>query len=101
MMAKYFGEASVRFSNPPVIISGAAIVGEKEGEGPLAQYFDKISQDILFGKDSWEQAESELMRQTIELAVKKSGVNMSDIDYIFAGDLLNQNSGSIYGVLSF
>ncbi|MDR0271743.1 MAG: stage V sporulation protein AD [Clostridiales bacterium] len=100
-MTKHFGEASVKFSNPPSIISAAAIVGPKEGEGPLAAHFDKISDDILFGKDTWEQAESELMRQTIEACVAKSGVQMKDINYIFAGDLLNQNSGSIYGARSF
>jgi stage V sporulation protein AD len=99
-MTKHFGEASVRFENPPSIVSGAAIVGPKEGEGPLANFFDKVSQDILFGKDTWEQAESELMRQTVELAVQKSGLAMSDVQYIFAGDLLNQNSGSVYGARS-
>jgi stage V sporulation protein AD len=100
-MTKHFGEASVKFTNPPSILSAAAIVGPKEGEGPLAGFFDKISQDILFGKDTWEQAESELMRQTVELCVQKSGLAMQDVQYIFAGDLLNQNSGSVYGARSF
>ncbi|MCL2357925.1 MAG: stage V sporulation protein AD [Defluviitaleaceae bacterium] len=100
-MTKHFGDASVKFENPPVIISAAAIVGPKEGEGPLAALFDKISDDILFGKDTWEQAESELMRQTVELCVQKSGLSAGDVQYILAGDLLNQNSGSIYGARSF
>ncbi|MCL2198920.1 MAG: stage V sporulation protein AD [Defluviitaleaceae bacterium] len=100
-MTKHFGTASVRFSNPPSIIGAAAIVGPKEGEGPLASYFDKISADILFNKDTWEQAESELMRQTIELAVQKAGLSAEEINYILAGDLLNQNSGSVYGARSF
>lgn len=98
---KHFGDASVRFANPPVILSAAAIVGPKEGEGPLADFFDKISDDILFGKETWEQAESELMRQTVELCIQKSGLSAADVDYIFAGDLLNQNSGSVYGARSF
>ena len=100
MTSKHFGDASVKFANPPSIISGAAIVGPKEGEGPLAEYFDKISEDILFGKETWEQAESELMRQTVELAIQKSGLSPKDVQYIFAGDLLNQNSGSVYGARS-
>jgi len=99
-VTKHFGNASVRFTNPPSIISTAAIVGPKEGEGPLAKYFDKISADTLFNKDTWEQAESELMRQTIELAIQKAGLTTKDINYIFAGDLLNQNSGSVYGARS-
>jgi len=98
---KHFGDASVKFANPPSIVSAASIVGPKEGEGPLAKYFDKISSDVLFGKETWEQAESELMRQTVELAIQKSGLAVGDIQYILAGDLLNQNSGSIYGARSF
>jgi len=100
-MTKHIGDASVQFLNPPSIISAASVVGPKEGEGPLAAYFDEISQDALFGKETWEQAESELMRRTVELAVKKSGRAMTDMQYIFAGDLLNQDSGSIYGARSF
>jgi len=100
MNIKYIGEASVKFENPPTICATAAIVGPKEGEGPLAAYFDEISQDILFGKETWEQAESELVRRTMELAVSKANLQMNDIRYILAGDLLNQDSGSTYGVRS-
>jgi len=100
-MIKHYGDASVRFTNPPSIISAAAIVGPKEGEGPLSACFDEVSQDVLFGKETWEQAESELMRRTVELAVQKSGKTMADMQYILAGDLLNQNSGSVYGARSF
>jgi len=55
---------------------------------------------MLFGKKTWEQAQSELVRQTTELAVQKANLKMEDINYIFAGDLLNQISGSIFGVRS-
>ena len=100
-MKKHIGEASVRFANPPSIVSAAAIVGPKEGDGPLAAYFDEISMDEYFGMKTWEQAESELMRRTVKLAVKKSGLSMEKVQYIFAGDLLNQSGGSIYGARSF
>ena len=100
MNTKYVGEASVKFENPPTIRATAAIVGPKEGEGPLAAYFDEISQDILFGQETWEQAESELVRKTVALAVEKANLRMQDIRYILAGDLLNQDSGSTYGVRS-
>jgi len=97
-MQKHIGEQTVRFANPPSIVATAAIVGPKEGEGPLASYFDVISQDALFGKDSWEKAESELSRQTITLAVQKANLQLSDIHYILAGDLLNQETGTTFGV---
>jgi len=99
-MYKHIGNASVKFTAPPTILAAASVVGPKEGEGPLGSGFDKISSDMLFGKKTWEQAESEMVRQTIELAVQKANLKMDDINYIFAGDLLNQISGSIFGVRS-
>jgi len=98
MSVKHIGQASVKFAAPPTILATASIVGPKEGEGPLGAYFDEISDDMLFGKKTWEQAQSELVRQTIKLAVQKAQLKMDDINYIFAGDLLNQISGSIFGV---
>jgi len=97
-MHKHIGEQTVRFANPPTITATAAIVGPKEGEGPLAEYFDVISPDVLFGTDSWEKAESELSRQTITLAVQKANLQLTDIQYILAGDLLNQETGTTFGV---
>ena len=99
-MERQCGAQTIRFLNPPSIISSASVVGPKEGEGPLAKYFDKISSDILFGKETWEQAESEMVRQGIELAVAKAGLTLEDIRYILAGDLLNQGTGSTFGVRS-
>jgi len=99
-MGKHIRSTSVKFASPPTILATASVVGPKEGEGPLGRYFDTISQDVLFGKETWEQAESELVRQTIELAVQNAKLTMQDINYIFAGDLLNQIGGSIFGVRS-
>ena len=98
MSVKHIGKASVKFTAPPTILSTASVVGPKEGEGPLAQYFDQISDDLLMGKETWEQAESELVRLAVELAVQKANLQTQDINYIFAGDLLNQISGSTFGV---
>ena len=97
-MEKHIGNQTVRFKNPPSITATASVVGPKEGEGPLSQYFDVISKDALFGTDSWEKAESELTRQTITLAVEKAKLQLQDIQYILAGDLLNQETGSTFGV---
>jgi len=94
---KHIG-SSVKFATPPSIVAAASVVGPKEGEGPLAHYFDQISDDLLMGKETWEQAESEFVRLGIETAVHKANLQMKDINYIFAGDLLNQISGSTFGV---
>jgi stage V sporulation protein AD len=97
-MNKQIGQQSILFIHPPAIRAAASVVGPKEGEGPLAKYFDRVSDDILFGQESWEKAESEIVKQGIELAVKKAGLTMNQIRYILAGDLLNQGTGSSFGI---
>ena len=95
---KHVGTASVKFGNPPSIIATASIVGPKEGEGPLRQFFDQVSEDMLFGQSSWEKAESEIVNRSIRLATDKAKLTLEDLQYIFSGDLLNQISGSTFGV---
>ncbi|WP_041720677.1 stage V sporulation protein AD [Alkaliphilus metalliredigens] len=90
MAVKKIGNQTIKLLNPPSIISTASIVGPKEGQGPLAKYFDQIIQDDLFGEKSWERAESKLIKETVKLALKKAGLHLNDIDYMFGGDLLNQ-----------
>jgi len=98
MMLKRFGRQTVFFDKPVGITTAASIVGPKEGEGPLGSYFDHVEKDPLFGTKSWEKAESKFVKEAASLAVKKAGVTMDDIDYVIAGDLLNQNTGSIFGL---
>ncbi|MEG0614895.1 MAG: stage V sporulation protein AD [Oscillospiraceae bacterium] len=85
-------------TNPPTIKAFASIVGKKEGEGPLSECFDKIEEDSYFGQDTWEKAESELQKQAVELAIKKAALTNENIDFMFAGDLLNQCIGTTYGL---
>jgi len=92
------GNQSVKFTSPVSIISTASVVGPKEGEGPLAKKFDIVLDDILAGEDSWERAESKIVNKSLDLAIRKSGVSIHGIDYILAGDLLNQSMGSTFGV---
>lgn len=72
------------------MISNASIVGPKEGEGPLAKYFDQILGDDYFGEESWEKAESKMLKEAVKDAIKKSGKSSTDMNFFFAGDLLNQ-----------
>lgn len=95
---KKIGEQTVKFETPPVIISTAAVVGAKEGSGPLKDYFDIITEDASFGENTWEKAESKFVKEGLNLAIKKSDLNLPDIDYIIAGDLLNQSIGSTFGI---
>lgn len=92
------GKQTIKFNTPPTILSTACIVGPKEGEGPLAKYFDQCLEDELWGEKTWEKAESKIIKETVNLAIKKSEIPSSNIDFCFAGDLLNQCISSSFGL---
>ncbi|MDK2881951.1 MAG: stage sporulation protein [Bacillota bacterium] len=88
--SKKVGRQTFMFSRPLPIISTGTVVGKKEGEGPLGEYFDQVVTDPLFGEKSWEKAESKMVRTAIQLAMQKSNLAYGDLDFMFGGDLLNQ-----------
>ncbi len=100
-MATRCGKQTVLYQTPPTVRAWASVAGKKESQGPLASCFDAVSDDSTFGQDSWEKGESELMRRTISILLKKAGRNPQEIDCIFAGDLLNQCVGSTFGLRDF
>jgi stage V sporulation protein AD len=95
------GKQSLFFEKPVYLMSAASIVGPKEGSGPLQDTFDKIVEDATFGKDSWEEGESEMMRQTCLLAMEKAKIKAEEIRYLFAGDLLGQLIATTFGLMEF
>lgn len=97
-MIRRIGGHTIGFEEMPSIISYASVAGKKESEGPLGGGFDKLVYDSYNGKKSYEQAESSLQFTAVELALSKAGLKAEDIDYIFAGDLLNQCISSSFGL---
>lgn len=95
---KKIGNQSYMLENPVAIVNTACIVGPKEKEGPLNKYFDKSLDDEFFGEESWEKAESRFIKETVSLAINKSGIATKDIDFCFAGDLINQCISSTFGL---
>jgi len=95
---KRIGKQTIKLDNPPSILATASIVGPKEGEGPLAKYFDQCLEDEFWGEKTWEKAESKIIKETVNTVISKSGIPSSDIDYCFAGDLLNQCISSSFGL---
>lgn len=87
-----------KLTSCPSIKAYAAIVGKKEGEGPLSEYFDIISDDTSMGEKTWEKAESKLQTDAVNLALNKASIAPSEVDLLFAGDLLNQCIGSSFGL---
>ena len=97
-MPKRIGEYTVELVRRPAILGYAAVGGKKEGDGPLGQYFDAIFADARLGCDTWEQAESALQREALTRAMDKAAVDKSRLQVLFAGDLLNQNIASTFGL---
>lgn len=98
-MAKYKrGKQSFILPDKPVITHWASVAGKKEGEGPLASYFDMVSQDSYFGQPSWEQGEKKLQQLALETLLKKAKLHRYDLDVVYSGDLLNQCIGSSFSL---
>lgn len=87
---KRVGQATVAFEHPPAVVAAAAVVGPHEGRGPLGRDFDVVKKDDLVGEKSWERAEAVLLTEACRLALDKARLQPRDIDYLLAGDLLNQ-----------
>ena len=98
---KKIGNRTLLFEESPVIKGYASVVGKKESEGPLGKFFDRIIYDPYNGMETFEDAESSFQTEAISLAIEKSGVKKEVIDFIFAGDLLNQCTGSSFGIRDF
>jgi len=98
MSLKHVGRQSVSLPTPPSILTTASVVGKKEGEGPLRDTFDHISDDAYFGQKTWEKAESQMVKLAVTKALDKAKLSASEIDFVFAGDLLNQCIGSTFGL---
>ncbi len=96
--SKMVGKQSILFKNPPCIIAASSIAGKKEGEGPLGALFDVVQEDPLVGKNSWEEAESELIKEAADKVLHKAGLKSTDIRYLVGGDLLGQLIATSFGV---
>lgn len=97
-MARRIGNHTVWLEHSPSILGWAAAGSKKEADGPLADQLDICNPDSTFGEKTWEKAESRMQREVVSKALTKCGLTSGQIDYIFAGDLLNQCISSNYGL---
>ncbi len=96
MIYKKRGRQSVIFEEKPLIRGRGTVVGEKEGQGPLAKNFDIILKEDMYGEKSWEKAESKMLKEAMKKAVSRAGITEKDIDIMLSGDLLNQLMSSSF-----
>ena len=84
------------FDSKPTIISSAAVGGPHEAQGALADDFDLLHEDIWLGQDSFEKAEKKLQEQACETVIKKANMKKEDVQFLMAGDLINQTVPSSF-----
>ena len=97
----HLGKQTITYKNPPVITCAYSSAGPKETQGPMGQYFDNHCKDELLGQDTWEKAEAQLIKETIQGLLSRAHKIPSDIQYIFAGDLQNQVIASTFGIKDY
>lgn len=98
---KKIGNQTYKLDNPVTIKETSSIVGKKEADGPLAKYFDVCLEDEFYGEKTWEKAEAKMIKTAVSNVIRKANLSVSDIDYLLAGDLLNQCISSSFGIRDF
>lgn len=79
----------------------ATVGGPYEKDGPIGPSIDKVYTNLYADEKTWEQAEVKMLSDSIDLVLRKSKKNASDINLLISGDLLNQVTASSYAALSF
>ncbi len=95
---KRLGGQTIEFTSAPTILGNAAVVGPKEAEGPLGGDFENVETDPMLGQESWEKAESMLFTKAVTECLKKSKLSPEEVNFMVAGDLLNQCTASSFGL---
>ncbi len=98
MPSQKLSQNTFKLASCPSIKAFASVVGKKEGEGPLFAHFDTIHTDTTLGEKTWEKAESKLQTDSVNAALSKASLSPTEVDLLFAGDLLNQCIGSSFGL---
>lgn len=93
---KKIGKQTFLIPSNVVINDTFSIVGPKEGEGPLKDYFNMIIDDCSWGEKSWEKSEQKLQKKAVENLLQNNNIEPEKIDLILSGDLLNQIVSSSY-----
>lgn len=98
----FFGGVNMTNKYNDVFLNAVStVVGPYELKGPFSNLFDKGYDNLYCGKETWEEAESLLIKESVLFLIKKLNKKFSDIDLFISGDLLNQCVASNYAALSF
>lgn len=78
------------FQRDVFLSEGSAVVGPKEGLGPLGECFDRVNEKLFSSEDSWENTEISMQKEALDLLIQKAGLAEDRIDLLLGGDLINQ-----------
>ncbi len=78
------------------VYSQGCVAGPFEAQGLLANDFDECLRDNYDGCNSFELCEQQMVKKSIDYALRKVNLNLDDIEIACGGDLLNQCSTSNY-----
>jgi stage V sporulation protein AD len=95
-LAKNLTGQTLFFENPPGIVDVGTVVGPEEKNGPFGSNFDLSYEDAKCDEDTWEKGEKKMVSDAISIVLGKTKIDVSDIDHIIGGDLLNQIAISSY-----
>ncbi|MDX5475368.1 MAG: stage V sporulation protein AD [Bacillaceae bacterium] len=84
------GKQSWEFANKPYIVSTGTVGGPFEANGKIADDFDLLHEDLWLQEESYEKAHRKLVEEASDLAIKKAGIQKDDVQFLLAGDLINQ-----------
>ncbi|MEG1527679.1 MAG: stage V sporulation protein AD [Clostridia bacterium] len=96
-MDEYYNCRTIEFKNS-YFSQGFTFVGPKEAEGKLGKFFDLTTLDDKLGQKTFEKAERKFFENAIYGLVNKCGIELSQVDAIVGGDLLNQIVSVAFGV---
>ncbi|MGJ7034295.1 stage V sporulation protein AD [Anoxybacillus eryuanensis] len=84
------------FENRPIIVATATVGGPFEANGNIADDFDLLHEDLWLGEDSYEKAHKVLFEEAFFQAMKKACIEKEQVQFIIAGDLINQMTPSSF-----
>jgi stage V sporulation protein AD len=91
----------INLKNKIYFHSYGAVGGYEERRGPLGELFDFCDESDKFGQKTWELAEGEMSRLSLNFALSKGHISHEEVDFLIAGDLQNQCVASSIGLSSF
>lgn len=78
----------------------STVTGPYEANGPLHKYYDKCYKDLYFDMPTFEQAESKIIVESVDILLSKINKLRTSIDVHISGDLLNQIVATNYAATS-